>query len=76
MTRGERELVMVRWGMPPPRRAARLSGHEYPQHLVAALAGLAETGKSMLSAGQLLCRVCTRAEPGDQKEGCRMVRAE
>jgi putative SOS response-associated peptidase YedK len=37
----ERELVMMRWGMPPPPRARAC--HQYSQHLVSALAGLAQT---------------------------------
>ena len=32
------ELVTMRWGMPPPPRAA---GHQHPQHVVTALARLA-----------------------------------
>ena len=42
----ERELIMMRWGMPPPphRRPAR---HQHPQHLIAALARLAEAGKPL-----------------------------
>ena len=36
----KRELVMMRWGMPPPQHARAC--HQYLQHLVSALAGLAE----------------------------------
>jgi putative SOS response-associated peptidase YedK len=38
----ERELVLMRWGMPPPPRTARAAGHEHPQYRLAALARLAE----------------------------------
>ena len=43
----ERELVMMRWGMPPPPRTGALTCHEHPQHLLAALAGLAQAGKPL-----------------------------
>jgi putative SOS response-associated peptidase YedK len=42
-TGSERELVLMRWGM-PPRRAA---GDQYPQHLLTALARLAEARKPL-----------------------------
>jgi putative SOS response-associated peptidase YedK len=45
----ERELTMMRWGMPPPLRARwRPPGHEHPQCIVAAPARLAEAGKPLL----------------------------
>jgi putative SOS response-associated peptidase YedK len=49
----ERELISMRWGMPPP---PKLGGapYEYPQHLVATLAGLAEAGKPLLGPIQQL----------------------
>src|SRR5882757_8210470 len=44
----ERELTMMRWGMPPPLRAHwRPPGHEHPQCIVAAPARLAEAGKPL-----------------------------
>jgi hypothetical protein len=36
-----RKLIMMRWGMPPPPRTGGPVGHQYPQHLLAALARLA-----------------------------------
>jgi len=38
---GELEMTMMRWGMPPPPRTGA-TGHQYPQHIFAALARLAE----------------------------------
>jgi hypothetical protein len=35
----DREIAMMRWGMPPPSRG-RPTRHEHPQHLLAALAGM------------------------------------
>ena len=55
----ERELIMMRWGMPPPG-AAR---HEHPQYVIAALARLAEARKPMPCALQQLCRVRSQANP-------------
>jgi putative SOS response-associated peptidase YedK len=40
----ERELAMMRWGMPPPPK-----GHQHPQHRVTALARLVERTDSEAS---------------------------
>jgi putative SOS response-associated peptidase YedK len=37
----ERELTMMRWGMPPPEIRGS-AGHQYSQYIFAALAGLVE----------------------------------
>ena len=37
---GELEMTMMRWGMPPPPRGG--PGDQHPQHLIAALAGVAQ----------------------------------
>ena len=47
----------------------RAAGHQHPQHVIAALARLAEAGEPMPGAGQQLRRVRTRAEPGDEEKG-------
>jgi putative SOS response-associated peptidase YedK len=39
---GEREMVLMRWGMPPPPRTGGPACHEYSQHLFPTLAGLAQ----------------------------------
>ena len=39
---GEREMVLMRWGMPPPPAHGRAARHQHPQHLVPALARLVE----------------------------------
>ena len=54
----------------------RAAGHEHPQHVIAALARLAEAGEPMPGAGQQLRRVRTRAEPGDEEKGRGVVCAE
>ena len=54
----------------------RPAGHQHPQHLVAALARLAEAGEPLPGAGQQLRRIRAGAEPGDQEEGRRLVRAQ
>ena len=33
------EMVLMRWGMPPPIQDGRAAGHQHPQHVVAALGG-------------------------------------
>jgi hypothetical protein len=71
----ERELAMMRWGMPPPPKFGGPPCHQYPEHLVAALARLAEVGKPVLGAGEQLLRIRARAEPGDQEKGRGLVRA-
>jgi putative SOS response-associated peptidase YedK len=38
----ERELIMMRWGMPPPPSKRRTARHQYPQYFVVALARLDE----------------------------------
>jgi putative SOS response-associated peptidase YedK len=63
----ERELVLMRWGMPPPLRTGWAASDQHPQHVIAALARLAEARKPMPGAFQQLCRVCARAEPRDKK---------
>jgi hypothetical protein len=56
----ERELAMMRWGMPPPPEVWRPAGDQHPQHLVAALAGLAEAEKPMPGAGKQLLGIRQR----------------
>jgi putative SOS response-associated peptidase YedK len=43
----DRELIMMRRGMPPPPRTARATGDQYPQYVVPALTWLVEVGKSL-----------------------------
>ena len=62
-TAEERELIMMRWGVPPPPRAGGPACHQYPQHHFAALARLAEAAKPMPGPGEQLRRICARAKP-------------
>ena len=59
----ERELTMMRWGMPPPPTFGGPAGHQHPQHVVAALARLAEAGKPLPGAVQQLRRIRAGAQP-------------
>jgi hypothetical protein len=70
------EMVLMRWGMPPPPRNGRTARHQHPQYLVTALAHVAEAGKPLPGAVQQLCRIRTRAEPQDEEKGRRLVCAE
>jgi hypothetical protein len=51
------------------------TGHEHPQHVLAALARLAQAGKSLSCSVQQLRGIRARAEPRDQKGRHRLVRA-
>jgi putative SOS response-associated peptidase YedK len=52
---GERELTMMRWGMPP----AAVSGHhdQHPQHWVATLATMACAGEPVPRADVIVLRI-------------------
>src|ERR1700726_294138 len=58
-----REMVMMRWGMPPPPRAGGLPSHQHQEYVVAALASLAEPGKSLPGPRQQLRRIRAGAQP-------------
>jgi len=57
------EMMTMRWGMPPPPRTGWAAGHQHPQHVIAALARLAEAGEPLPCPGQQLRRVRAGAEP-------------
>ena len=52
------------------------AGDQHPQHVIAALARLAEAREPLLGPIQQLRRIRARAEPGDQEKGRRLVRDE
>ena len=52
----------------------RAAGHEHPQHVVTALADVAEAGEPLLGPGKQLCGVRAGAEPEDEKKGRGLVR--
>ena len=54
----------------------RAAGHQHPQHVIAALARLAQAGEPLPGPGQQLRRVRAGAEPGDQEKGRGLVRAQ
>jgi len=55
----DRELTMMRWGMPPQVR--RRAGHQHQEHIVAALASQAEAGEQVPGAGEQLRGTRVRA---------------
>ena len=69
------ELTLMHWGMPPPPRTGGPPVSN-PQHIVTALARLAEAGEPLLGPGQQLRHVRAGAEPGDQETGRGLVRAQ
>ncbi len=74
--RPEREMTMMRWGMPPPPRLGGFPVTNIRQHHVAALAWLAETRKPLPGPRQQFRRICAGAQPRDGQEGCGVVRLE
>lgn len=54
----------------------RAAGHQHPQHVITALANVAQAGKPVLGPGKQLRRVRAGAKPGDQEKGCGVVRAQ
>jgi putative SOS response-associated peptidase YedK len=69
----ERELTMTP-GDAAATEIRRAAGHQHPQHVVAALAGLAETGEPLPDPGQQLLGIRAGAEPGDRQQARRLVR--
>jgi putative SOS response-associated peptidase YedK len=65
----ERELTMMRWGMPTASEVRRGARHQHPEYLVAALAWLAEAGEPMPGSLQQFRRICAGAQSGDQEKG-------
>jgi hypothetical protein len=53
---GEREMVMMRWGMPPPPKFGGAPVTNI-RNVVGALARLAEAGKPLPGSGEQLCRI-------------------
>ncbi len=72
----ERELIMMRWGMPPPPRAGGHPVTNIRNTTFAPLARPVEAGKSLLGPGEQLRGIRAGAKPGNEKEGRRLVRAE
>jgi hypothetical protein len=72
---GEREMTMMRWGHAATTAHWWATGHEHPQHVLAALARLAQAGKSLSCSAQQLRGIRARAEPRGQKGRHRLVRA-
>jgi putative SOS response-associated peptidase YedK len=56
------ELVTMRWGMPSPRTGGPPVTN-IQQHVVTALARMAQAREPLLGASEQLCRVRTKAEP-------------
>ena len=72
----ERELDHDALGYAATAAHRRAAGHQHPQHLIAALARLAEAGKPLPGAVQQLRGVRAGAEPGDEEKGRGLVRAQ
>src|ERR1051326_3426906 len=57
------EMVLMRWGHAATAAHGRATRHQHSQHVVAALAHVAQAGGPMPRAGQQLRGVRARAEP-------------
>src|SRR6202022_3993816 len=72
----KRELVMMRWGVPPPLRAGGYPVTNIRNTSSPHWRALAEAGKPLSGSLQQLCGVRAGAEPRDREERCRVVRTE
>jgi putative SOS response-associated peptidase YedK len=72
----EREIVMMRWGMPPPPRAGGFPVTNIRNTTSPHLRGWLKPEKPLPGPRQQLRGVCAGAESGDQEEGRRLVRAQ
>jgi hypothetical protein len=50
----ERELILMRWGFPPPPNLGNAPGHQYAKSEVALLGRLAQTGVALPCAGDVI----------------------
>jgi hypothetical protein len=71
----DRELTMMRWGMPPPPKFGGPPVTNIRNTSSPHWRGLVEAGEPMPGAGQQLFRVRAGAEPADQEKGRCLVRA-
>jgi putative SOS response-associated peptidase YedK len=71
----ERDLTMMRWGMPPPPKFGGPPITNIRNTSSPALARLAEARKSVPGAVQQLLRIRARTEPRDEEKGRGLVRA-
>jgi putative SOS response-associated peptidase YedK len=55
----DRELTIMRWGDAATTEVWRPAGHQHPEHVVTALARLAEAGKPLPGAGEQLLGIRT-----------------
>jgi putative SOS response-associated peptidase YedK len=72
----ERELTMMRWGMPPPPRAGGYPVTNIRNTTSPHWRWLAEAGKPLPGPGKQLRRICAGAQPSDGQKGRRMVWAQ
>jgi putative SOS response-associated peptidase YedK len=72
---GERELAMMRWGMPPPPRAGGFPVTNIRNTASPQWRGWLRPGKPLLGPGKQLRGICAGAEPGNQEGRC-MVRTQ
>jgi hypothetical protein len=72
----EREMTLMRWGMPPPPRTGGPPVTNIRNTSSPHWRGWLKPENRCLVPIQQLRRIRARAEPGDQEEGRRLVRAE
>jgi putative SOS response-associated peptidase YedK len=64
----EAELVMMRWGMPPPPANSRSAGHQHPQHVITALAHVVQAGEQVLGSGNSFAEYAPEPNPETKKK--------
>ena len=72
----DRELVMMRWGMPPQPRAGGFLVTNIRNTTSPHWRGWLKPESRCLGTGQQLCRICAGAQPCDRHERRRVVRPE
>jgi hypothetical protein len=71
-----REMVLMRWSMPPPPTTGGPPVTNIRNTSSPHWRGRLKPERSLPCAVQQLRRICARAEPGNQEEGCVLVCAE
>jgi putative SOS response-associated peptidase YedK len=62
------EMVLMRWGMPPPTQDGRAAGHQHPQHVVAALGGWQKPENRCLVPANSFAEYAPEPNPATKKK--------
>jgi putative SOS response-associated peptidase YedK len=70
------ELILMRWGMPPPPKSPWPPVTNIRNTSSPHWRGWLKPENRCLVPFKQLCGICAGAGPGDQEKGCRLVRAQ